>query len=399
MKTNLQSPHSRIESELRPGLDEQGRARLATHVIMRRAALDFAAMHKRLSLRKSLTLKQLWRGHPDDERRVERRLRRSLTLKQLWREYREAHPEGYGYSRYCELYREWEARRSPMTLHEQNAGSKLFVDYATNTVLVRDPNIDEDRPAQVFVAVLEASPWCYAEASWEQDEESRMGSHLRALEYFGDSPQVLVPGNLEPGAQLVKLKRSALEEALRQWRFKSIEDCNAAIQKLLKMINEPPFQKRAWPPQELFEENPDSRQVNDVDDQIDAKNCETQGSADTAHLLGPIQLVSKIFDTWKLRKNDGAKLLGLRTYDEVSIDRILSGKATDIRRDTRDRIAYLIQIRNALFSLFRDESVENQWLRERHEILDNHAPLDLLLEGSMENLLLVRDFCDEAGGI
>ena len=106
------------------------------------AALDFGAMHKELSRRKS------------------------LTLQQLWREYREAHPDRYGYSQYCELYREWKARRSPTMLQELKAGEKLFVDYAGQTVPVRDAEGGAERAAQVFVAVLGASSYCYAEASW-----------------------------------------------------------------------------------------------------------------------------------------------------------------------------------------------------------------------------------------
>ena len=80
----------------------------------RREALDFAAMHKQLSRRKS------------------------LTLQQLWREYREAHADGYGYSQYCELYWEWKARRSPVMLQEHKAGEKLFVAYAGQTVPIHD---------------------------------------------------------------------------------------------------------------------------------------------------------------------------------------------------------------------------------------------------------------------
>ena len=142
----------------------------------RRDALDFAAMHKQLSARKS------------------------LTLQQLWREYREAHPEGYGYSQYCELYREWKARRSPVMLQEHKAGEKLFVDYAGQTVPVRDGETGAESAAQVFVTVLGASSYCYAEASWGQDAESWSASHVRALEFFGGSPEVLmpdyVPGNI-----------------------------------------------------------------------------------------------------------------------------------------------------------------------------------------------------------
>ena len=132
---------------------------------------------------------------------------------------------------------------------------------------------------------------------------------------------------------------------------------------------------------------------------IHAKNRDNTQSEDTARMLGPIRLVSKIFDTWNLGMGERAKLLGLGESDQVSVERFLSGNPTTIRRDTKDRIAYLIQIRSTLFSLFRSENVENHWLREQQKMLGDHSPLGLMLEGSMEGLLLVRDFCDEAGGM
>ena len=132
---------------------------------------------------------------------------------------------------------------------------------------------------------------------------------------------------------------------------------------------------------------------------IHAKNHKIQQSEDTAHMVGPIRLVSKILNTWRLGERERARLLGLGEFDQASIEEFLSGNSTTIRRDTKDRLAYLIQIRSTLFSLFRDESVENEWLREPNEMLEGHSPLDQMLEGSMESLLLVRDFCDEVGGL
>ena len=71
---------------------------------------------------------------------------------------REAHPEGYGYSQYCELYLEWKARRSLLMLQEHRAGEKLFVDHAEQTVPVRDAVTGAECAAQVFVEVLDC-PW------------------------------------------------------------------------------------------------------------------------------------------------------------------------------------------------------------------------------------------------
>ena len=66
--------------------------------------------------------------------------------------------------------------------------------------------------------------------------------------------------------------------------------------------------------------------------------------------------------------------------------------------DVRDRIAHLFQIRKTLSSLFRDLDVENEWLREQHTLLDGQEPLKLLLGGSMEDLLLVKEYVDAAAG-
>ena len=107
----------------------------------------------------------------------------------MWREYREARPDGYGYSQCCELYRKWKARRSPVMLQEHKAGEKVFVDYAGQAESVWNAEC----AARVFVAVLGASAYCHAEASWGQDEESRLGSHVCALEFFGGSTEILVP--------------------------------------------------------------------------------------------------------------------------------------------------------------------------------------------------------------
>ena len=132
---------------------------------------------------------------------------------------------------------------------------------------------------------------------------------------------------------------------------------------------------------------------------IHAKIHASQQSEDTAHMVVPIRLVSKVLNTWRLGDRERARLLGLGESDQASIEEFLSGTSTTIRRDTKDRIAYLIQIRSTLSSLFRDDSVENEWLREPNEMLEGHSPLDQMLEGSMESLLLVRDFCDEVGGL
>jgi len=87
----------------------------------------------------------------------------------LWGEYIERCPEGYRYSRFCELYRGWASRLSVTMRQAHIGGDKLFVDYAGDTVpVIVDRLTDQVRPAQIFVAVMGASNFTYAEASWTQ---------------------------------------------------------------------------------------------------------------------------------------------------------------------------------------------------------------------------------------
>ena len=101
---------------------------------------------------------------------VHRELRRpGVTLQLLWEEHRcAAHPDGYGYSRFCELYRTWEGRLSPTMRQSHIAGERMFIDYAGTTLAVIDGLSGEARTAQLFVAVLGASNYTYAEATWAQ---------------------------------------------------------------------------------------------------------------------------------------------------------------------------------------------------------------------------------------
>lgn len=123
--------------------------------------------------------------------------RKGVTLALLWEEYRTVHPDGYGYSRYCELYTRWEGKLSPVMRQRHPAGERLFVDYAGQTVDVICPKTGEVRTAQIFVATLGASNFTYVEASWTQTLSDWISSHVRAFEFFGGVPAQVVPDNLK----------------------------------------------------------------------------------------------------------------------------------------------------------------------------------------------------------
>ena len=123
--------------------------------------------------------------------------RKGVTLTLLWEEYREEHPGGYGRSQFCDLFRAYAARLEPRMRLTHKAGEKLFVDYAGMTIDVVDPDTGEIRSAAVFVATLGASDYTYVEATWTQSLEDWIGSHVRAFEFFGGVPEIVVPDNLK----------------------------------------------------------------------------------------------------------------------------------------------------------------------------------------------------------
>jgi transposase len=125
--------------------------------------------------------------------------RRSVTLVLLWQEYRAEQADGYGYSRFCDLYGEWRKTISATMRQTHPAGERLFVDYAGDTVPVFDQMTNAERPAHIFVAALGASNYTYAEATLTQRSVDFIQSHTRAVEYFGGVSAVGVPDQLRTG--------------------------------------------------------------------------------------------------------------------------------------------------------------------------------------------------------
>jgi transposase len=131
---------------------------------------------------------------------VHQELRRpGVTLQLLWEEYQATHPQGFGYSWFCEHYRAWAGKLDLVMRQTHRAGERLFVDYAGQTAAVIDRSSGEVRTAQIFVAVLGASNYTYAEATWTQNLADWIGAHVRALTYLGGVPEIVVPDNLGSG--------------------------------------------------------------------------------------------------------------------------------------------------------------------------------------------------------
>jgi len=209
--------------------------------------------------------------------------RKGVTRQLLWEEYAAAHPEGYGYTQFCVFYRDWRSRLKLSRRQTHRAGEKLFVDYCGPTVSIINPATGEVREAQVFVAVLGASNYTYAKATWTQSLPDWIGSHTRAFAFFGGTPQLIIPDNLKSGvtracryepllntsyaemlahyataampARPYKPRDKAKVEVgvqiverwilarLRHHTFFSLFDLNLMIRTLLIRLNERPFRK------------------------------------------------------------------------------------------------------------------------------------------------------------
>jgi len=139
---------------------------------------------------------------PPDWSKVHKELRRKgVTLSLLWIEYRQEHPEGYGYSQFCHHYQVWSKCLKPMMRQKHRGGEKLFIDYAGQTMPVVEPTTGEVREVQIFVATWGASNYMYVEAHEAQSLPHWIGGHVRALAFFGGIPEVLVPDNLKSGVK------------------------------------------------------------------------------------------------------------------------------------------------------------------------------------------------------
>jgi len=205
--------------------------------------------------------------------------RKHVTLQILWDEYIERYPDGYRYSRFCELYRGWASRVSVTMRQSHAGGDKLFVDYAGDAVpVIIDRLTGKTRRAQIFVAVLGASNFTYAEASWTQALADWISAHTRAFEAIGGVPKLLVPDNTKvavikaclyepqvnrtyaemathydtailparPRRPRDKAKVEAAVLIVERWllgrlrhrRFYSLAELNAAIGEMLRQLNE-----------------------------------------------------------------------------------------------------------------------------------------------------------------
>ncbi|HEY5990333.1 MAG TPA: IS21 family transposase [Streptosporangiaceae bacterium] len=218
---------------------------------------------------------------------------RHLTLQLVWEEYRQKNPDGYRYSYFCELYERWRRKQDLVLRQEHKAGEKMFVDWAGATIPFYARDTGQVRQASLFVAVLGASSYTYAEATRDQQMEAWIQGHIHALEFYGGVPSLVVPDNAKTGVSkacrydpdlnptyqdlatyygcavlparpykprdkakveaAVLLAERWIIAALRNRKFFDVPEINQAIRELLVRLNQRPFRKREGSRATLFE--------------------------------------------------------------------------------------------------------------------------------------------------
>lgn len=218
-----------------------------------------------------------------------------VTRQLLWEEYTQQFPNRcYSYSQFCDRYDHWRKKQKRSMRQMHKAGEKLFIDYCGPTVPIVDRHTGEINDAQVFVAVLGASNYTFAEATWSQKLKDWLSSHVRAFNYFGGLPELLIPDNLRSGvtqacryepqlnpayqqmaahyqvavipARPYKPKDKSKAEVgvqiverwimarLRHQTFFSLHELNQSIKALLVELNQKPFKKLPGNRRQAFEQ-------------------------------------------------------------------------------------------------------------------------------------------------
>ena len=220
---------------------------------------------------------------------------KGVTLQLVWLEYKELHPDGYGYSQFCHLYRTWRRHQSVVMRQDHKAAEKLFVDYPGMTIPIYDErDLTVSFEAELFVAALGASSYTFAVATRSQRIDQWIGAHVATFEFLGGCPEIIVPDNLRSGvtkahryepdvnatyqemashygvaiipARPYKPRDKAKVEVgvqiaerwiiavLRHQRFTSLSVLNETISELVEVINHKPFKKMEGSRATLFAE-------------------------------------------------------------------------------------------------------------------------------------------------
>lgn len=220
--------------------------------------------------------------------------RTGVTLERLWHEYRQKHPNGYGYSQFCYHYQVWRSS-SEITMNiSHKAGDKMFVDFAGKKLEIVNRQTGEISEVETFIAVLGASQYTYIEAAADQKKHDWIKVNQNALIYFGGVPEAIVPDNLKSAVNktnkyepeinpeyadfarhyqttilparakhpkdkalvegAVRIVYNRIYAALRDRIFHSLEELNGAIRMELERYNSIPMQRLNISRRQLYDD-------------------------------------------------------------------------------------------------------------------------------------------------
>ena len=129
---------------------------------------------------------------------LKRKRRTKVTMALLHEEYAEANPKNhYKATQFREYYKRFLSTINPSMKQVHYAGEKMFVDYSGLTMPIVNKRTGEVNKAQIFVAVLGASGYTYVDATYSQKQRDFILSHVKAYEFFGGVPKIIVPDNLK----------------------------------------------------------------------------------------------------------------------------------------------------------------------------------------------------------
>ena len=210
--------------------------------------------------------------------------KQGVTLLLLWEDYKESNPKYFCYSQFCRLYRDWRSCSDTWMIQSHKAGESTFMDWAGNTMPIynrQDGSIAFK--ASIYVSALGASSYTFCVALKNQQTPNLLDGHKQMNEYYGgvtetwvfDNPKTAITkaNRYEPDFQedynalakhygvallparvrrpqdksraedAVYLVETAILAPLRNERFFSLEELNAAIRIGLETLNHKPFQK------------------------------------------------------------------------------------------------------------------------------------------------------------
>jgi transposase len=212
---------------------------------------------------------------------------KGTTRLQFWEKYKKGKTTYIKYSRFCDLYQQWFCQLDK-TLRQTFMGSEnLLVDYIDKTINIIDKETGEVFEANVFVGILGATGYAFAEATWTRSNQDFIASHIKLLEYLeGCTDKLLLKKNAKrcinktkdensniyclaehyqiniithlshhskesPYAGITVFKRW-LQAKLRRSLFHKIDELNDEIQKLLKIFNNYPFNRQEGTREKFF---------------------------------------------------------------------------------------------------------------------------------------------------